>query len=182
MNKIIINEAHIRQIVRETLENLILGEDDIENNMEAELRYEPITLDLLISEIKNECGYMDYAFKNDNLYRGEFKGDKYYSEVEYEGIKVNSDSIVFTIKCGDWRVSEDEDGVWTDSVKVYGVSCYNEDWDEMQDFDNLTEYQTKFFEKLLLSDNDLVDYVYDGPYDPSDEQYDIWRDNHLDLD
>jgi hypothetical protein len=32
MNKIILNETHIRQIVRETLENLILGEDDIDDD------------------------------------------------------------------------------------------------------------------------------------------------------
>ena len=31
MKKIYLNESHIRQLVKETLENLILGEDDIEN-------------------------------------------------------------------------------------------------------------------------------------------------------
>ena len=30
MSKIYLNESHIRQLVKETLENLILGEDDIE--------------------------------------------------------------------------------------------------------------------------------------------------------
>lgn len=31
MNKIILNETHIRQLVKETLENLILGEDNIDD-------------------------------------------------------------------------------------------------------------------------------------------------------
>ena len=32
MSKIYLNESHIRAIIKETLENLILGEDDVENN------------------------------------------------------------------------------------------------------------------------------------------------------
>ena len=40
MAKIVLNESHIRAIVRETLENYLLGEDDMENtymNDEMEL-------------------------------------------------------------------------------------------------------------------------------------------------
>ena len=37
MKKIIINESHIRQLVKETLENLILGEDDMETDNEYAL-------------------------------------------------------------------------------------------------------------------------------------------------
>lgn len=32
MKRIVINESHIRQLVKETLENLIIGEDNIEND------------------------------------------------------------------------------------------------------------------------------------------------------
>ena len=43
MNKIVLNETHIRQLVRETLENLILGEDDI-NNIDNNSTYQNLTI------------------------------------------------------------------------------------------------------------------------------------------
>ena len=81
MNKIILNETHIRQLVRETLENLILGEDDI-NNIENNSTYQNLTIDEVFNIIS----------KSEDIWIENYEIDKYYGTINMIGEFRNYDS------------------------------------------------------------------------------------------
>jgi hypothetical protein len=76
MEKIIINESHIRQLVKETLENLILGEDDL-NTMSAKYYIENATSKTLdYFNVKDKTGEIGL------VYQGEY--GEFYIEAKFE--------------------------------------------------------------------------------------------------
>ena len=74
MNKIVLNETHIRQLVRETLENLILGEDDI-NNIDNNSTYQ----NLKIEEVFNIIS------KSEDIWIENYEIDEYYGTINMIG-------------------------------------------------------------------------------------------------
>lgn len=76
MKKIFLNESHIRQLVKETLENLILGEDDL-NIMSAKYCIENAT-----SEILDYFNFKDKIGEIGLIYQGEY--GEFYIKAKFE--------------------------------------------------------------------------------------------------
>ena len=106
MKKIYLNESHIRQLVKETLENLILGEDDIENESpeipEEQVlniingieNWEVYEMDfdhmILLSDSPNEDYItLDISYKFDIKYGSYDKGDYWTPPYQEENDIVN---------------------------------------------------------------------------------------------
>ena len=76
MKKIFLNESHIRQLVKETLENLILGEDDL-NTMSAKYYIENAT-----SGVLDYFNFKDKTGEIGLIYQGEY--GEFYIEAKFE--------------------------------------------------------------------------------------------------
>lgn len=163
MNKIVLNETHIRQLIEETVKKLILGEDDID--------YNQINESDLINLLKNSKydGIIDQDFNGINA--GEisviFKTN--HPEIEYIDITAYFDITITIIQYKPFECD-----INTDITEIK----YNIDDEQEGVLNNCPPNILAKLEELindLIENNidydDLEDYY--GP-DP-DEKYDSWR-------
>ena len=168
MNKIVLNETHIRQLVEETIKKLILGEDDID--------YNQIDESYLISLLENSQydGVVDSEFNGINTGKISVDFITNHPEIEYIGIIAYFDVDISLVQC-DRRYCDIK-------MKITKIK-YNIDDKQEGVLNNCpSNILAKLEEKIndLIEDNidydDLEDYY--GP-DP-DEKYDSWKNGDYD--
>ena len=176
MNKIVLNETHIRQLIEETIKKLILGEDDID--------YNQINESDLINLLKNSeyDGVVDSNFNGINTGNISVDFITNHPEIEYIGIiayfNVNIELGPYDPGDRDTPSSQDCDI----KMKITKIK-YNID-DKQEGV--LNNCPPNILAKLKEEINDLIenniDYDdledYYGP-DP-DEKYDSWRNGDYD--
>ena len=170
MKKIILNENHIRQLVKETLENLILGEDNMSNILSSEdflrlirnskLIYEPNI------EMKKNMGHIVLAYKNkmsgEDFVHIEFKVDGYV-EPYYPG---NYNTPPEGGECEITNMEPLKAYVWINDNDEYFINVKENE-------EILKEILNTYYDDIFSS----IDWEYfeknQGP-DP-DFEYDSWK-------
>lgn len=166
MRRIILNENKIRNIVRETLKEII------DNN-------EPkITLDYIVNLFKNSN--RDSIEKEvDANYHG-------YGDVRYFFedvlIEINFD-LKYSIwyDAGDGYLTPPTSDVDIKGIKIHYIyACTNDNEEFCFGKNEIDANTTKFFENYLLNDSDFIEEVLDKyeEYDTSDWEYDSWKDDN----
>ena len=168
MGKIYLNESHIRAIVRETLENIMMGEDfpvlpaQKAINVINASNYsdtEEVSVD------REGNGYVQYSFKTQDggfIILGIYfdvtsHNDEYEPETNYGGFVM-------------------------DGINVYQVYFnYN---DNEYHLDLSDKSALKYFEDIVQGDKDIANKAaenIDNSYDDSDERYESYRDRQRGL-
>lgn len=184
MEKIILNETHIRQLVRETLENLILGEDDI-NNIDNNSTYQNLTIEEVFNIISKSEDIWIENYEIDRYYGtinmiGEFRN--YNSEeltsyemilyVDIEGYNEKTDDIDYDITSFVFEI--DEDG---ESRCEFELS--NEIMKE-KFFKSLPSKGFTQIDNLFTEDENVYNYIKNyqpylmSDYDNSADKFDEW--------
>lgn len=186
MNKIVLNETHIRQLVRETLENLILGEDDMDNDISTP---QDLTLENVFNILSNsEDAWVDDYELNEfdatiNII-GEFKrneNDEYVTNyyiiayADIDGYNEKTDEIDFVIKSFDFKIDEN-------NSNIHNFILPNENL-EIRFIRSLVNGCGSEICNIFRGRGNVEWYVekyppYGSPdYDRSDEIYDMWKDD-----
>jgi hypothetical protein len=171
MNKIVLNETHIRQLIEETVKKLILGEDDIDYNL--------INESDLINLLKNSKydGVIDQDFNGINTGKISVIFKTNHPEIEYIDITAyfDVDIRLGQYDPGDYYTPPSQD---CDIDMNITEIIYNIDDEQEGVLNNCPPNILAKLEELindLIENNidydDLEDYY--GP-DP-DEKYDSWR-------
>ena len=178
MKRITLNETHIRQIVRETLENLILGEDDMENedvstpsleeyiNMLHNLNYDDWYVDVCDYRLNETYGWaeVEFAPKHDDRF------DNIKLKIDF---KINGEYLPYI--AGDYYTPP-EGGYY--ELNYIEITCVkynmNDEYFGTVDDKKLLNYFSGLIETELGEKIETME-----PSDWSDERYDAWRDDHL---
>ena len=172
MNRIILNETHIRKLVKETLENLILGEDDnIENNLTTEEIVEIIKISQFDKidnlEVSGHYGNIGLIFSNETY-------GKFLLDISFE-----IDGYVTEYDRGDY-FTPPSGGELEIDLKPTETIIYFEDEEVKLDLEKsydfiykvmLNDFYNEIYEKI-----DIDDFIDEGP-DP-DYYYDSRRDDY----
>lgn len=162
MNKIVLNETHIRQLVRETLENLILGEDGVDTNIQSAEYY-------INNATSKSVDFFNLHGRTGNLgliYEGEY-GEFYFT-------------AVFDI---DGRFSEYDPGnYWREpsggEFELYDISVY--DIETYLDGDNIDMTDEDYNYIADIADdycrNNLYELDIDEDYFTYEPDYDDYDD------
>jgi hypothetical protein len=152
MSKIYLNESHIRQLVRETLENLILGEDDIENES-------PELPEEYILNIIN-------SIENWEVYEMDFDHMVLLSDSPNEDYITLNISYNFDIKYG----SYDKGDYWTPPYQE------ENDIDNFQIYDIEYELNDTYTGSIATCPKDIEDIVINNIYEEINNG-DYWERN-----
>ena len=186
MKRIVINESHIRQLVKETLENLILGEDDIDNDFST---LQNLTLENVFNILSNseDAWVNDYELNEFDAtinIIGEFKRNEndeditsYYitAYADIDGYNEKFDEIDFVIKSFDFEIDEN-------NSNIHNFILPNENL-EKRFIRSLVNGCGSEICKIFSGRGNVERYVekyppYGSPdYDRSDEIYDTWKDD-----
>ena len=130
MSKIYLNESHIRAIIKETLENLILGEDETGNKKEMPIQ---VLMNYLLNSIY-------YGISEHKINKWDCYGDVV---LDFDSFSLSLDFMYDLNKTKD----RGDDGEWYeyDIVKrIKGISVITED----EEYDGLSGATPELFEEL----------------------------------
>ena len=170
MKKIILNESYIRQIIKETLENLILGEEDIDNNLSTQEIIDIIKNSNLeyIEEIdvKQNKGFITLYLKNEQY-------DDIFLCIHFE-----IDAYITPYYSGNGYDSPPEGGdLKLDNVTPFKVIVnLSDEYETELDMNVCFEYINNILDQYYDDIYEEIDgsYLEDMYYDP-DEKYDFWK-------
>lgn len=176
MKKIILNETHIRQLVRETLENLILDNDDIGEEISTQY------LEELIGMLPTLIGKdWDYELENYDLIR-KMANIKFYP-VQDERFECIDLIIYFDVDVD--YVPYSAGDYWTPSEGgYYEINDLEIERIDYKVDDNYSgSIQNKnlisHFSDLIYSElSEKIEEYYSDDYD-EDYKYEEWKDRHL---
>lgn len=188
MNKIVLNETHIRQLVRETLENLILGEDDI-NNIDNNSTYQNLKIEEVFNIISKSEDIWIENYEIDEYYGtinmiGEFRNYNSEELISYEmilyvdvaGYNEKTDDIDYDITSFAFEIDEDGE-----------TRCEFELSNEIMKENFFKSLPSKGFaqiDKLFTEDENVYNYVNNyqpylmSDYDNSADKFDEWWGEH----
>lgn len=188
MNKIVLNETHIRQLVRETLENLILGEDDI-NNIDNNSTYQNLKIEEVFNIISKSEDIWIENYEIDEYYGtinmiGEFRNYNSEELISYEmilyvdvaGYNEKTDDIDYDITSFAFEIDEDGE-----------TRCEFELSNEIMKENFFKSLPSKGFtqiDKLFTEDENVYNYVNNyqpylmSDYDNSADKFDEWWSEH----
>lgn len=162
MKRIVLNEMHIRQLVKETLENLILGEDDL-NITSAKYYMETATSEILdYFNVKDKTGEIGLT------YQGEY--GEFYIEAKFE-IYGNFNDY----DPGDYWTPPSGGEFEISDLMVYDIETYLEgEKIEMtkEDYDYIDEVIKKYCNANTNKIIDGIDpeyFIYEPDYDDYDD-------------
>lgn len=162
MKRIVINESHIRQLVKETLENLILGEDDL-NIMSAKYYMENATSEML--------DYFNFKGKTGDLgilYQGEY--GEFYIEAKFDVYGSFDD-----YDPGDYWTPPSGGEFEMSDLMIYDIETYLEgEKIEMteEDYNYIEEVVEKYCNdntEKILDGIDSEYFIYEPDYDDYDD-------------
>ena len=161
MKKIFLNESHIRQLVKETLENLILGEDDL-NTMSAKYYIENATSKTLdFFDVQGKIGELGL------IYKGGYGEFSFATKFEIHG-------DISAYDPGDyWTPPEGGDFELSD-ISIYNIETYLEgDEIEMseEDYNYITEVIKEYCKENSYEIENNIDPEY-FTYEPDYDDYD----------
>ena len=176
MKKIYLNESHIRQLVKETLENLILGEDDMENTYMTDKMELPEINDLagVVNFLDSLTNNGDSKIKSSLTYTNDIFEQEYYIEnTPYGNVSIFID---FNVK-GHW------DGMYI--PRDYGMGIEGEAPEAEIDkyiidkiFINENEYEFNETIENSVKGHEILNWLPESEVITTiEEEYSLWNRN-----
>lgn len=162
MNKIVLNETHIRQLVRETLENLILGEDGVDTNIQSAEYY-------INNATSKSVDFFNFHGRTGELgliYEGEYGEFYFTAEFNIDGRFNEYDPGNY------WREPSGGEFV-LDDINIYNIEAYldggNIDMTD-KDYDYIVDVVNDYCKDNLNElDIDEDYFTYEPDYDDYDD-------------
>ena len=164
MKKNFLNENHIRQLVKETLENLILGEDDMNDMNSIEFIKNSTITDIEFIDINGNNGTIGLVLNNESL---DSIGLEIYFTVYGHLTDYDSGDYYTPPSGGEFEMTD---------IYAYGASLFIEGDEKEINIRENREFFNALLKKYWYDIYEEVEPEYfenEGP-DP-DEKYDAWK-------